>query len=336
MMRPRSIRVAATTVIVTIATSISFARAGDLMPPVGPVMSTMKTLTEVEPRIAINATNTPGDADSEFKITQGGGYYLTGNLSGVAGKMGIEVSTADPVTIDLKGYALLGVAGSLDGIGGFANAIIRNGAATGWGQNGINVSRGIIDRIHVGFNGQNGIRGSWGNVITNCTAEGNMLAGISVGDVSRIHGCMCKGNNGWGIKLDGVVLVTECVLYNNTPGGVMGGLATIKDCEFFTNQGPAIHVVGSSKVLGNHVVAGGGILVTGTRSHIEGNTVIGTGTGFDVDGTDNLIIRNTARGNTTDYDIGADNAFGPIVNVNRVGDISATPGADHPSANLRY
>lgn len=37
-----------------------FAIAGPLTPPVGGVGSTMKTLTEVEPRFAINGTNTPG------------------------------------------------------------------------------------------------------------------------------------------------------------------------------------------------------------------------------------------------------------------------------------
>ncbi|MCH8150310.1 MAG: hypothetical protein IH987_20420, partial [Planctomycetes bacterium] len=43
---------------------IIWVSAGNLNPPSGPVTPTMKTLTEVEPRIAINATNTPGDASS--------------------------------------------------------------------------------------------------------------------------------------------------------------------------------------------------------------------------------------------------------------------------------
>ena len=44
--------------------------AGDLTPPAGPVVSTMKDLDEVEPRIAINAVNTPGDATNSFIISQ--------------------------------------------------------------------------------------------------------------------------------------------------------------------------------------------------------------------------------------------------------------------------
>src|SRR6185295_11122012 len=81
--------------------------AGPLDPPAGPILPTYKTLNEVEPRIVINAANTPGDADSLFKITQPGSYYLTGNITGVAGKHGIEV-VASGVTLDLNGFDLLG------------------------------------------------------------------------------------------------------------------------------------------------------------------------------------------------------------------------------------
>src|SRR5262245_48602298 len=83
-------------------------RAGDLGPPAGPVAPTMKPLTEVEPRIAINATNTPGDADSLYRITQPGSYYLTGNVQGVASKSALEID-ASGVTVDLMGFTLEGV-----------------------------------------------------------------------------------------------------------------------------------------------------------------------------------------------------------------------------------
>src|SRR4029077_17462440 len=74
---------------------------GSLTPPGAPA-PTMKTLAQIEPRIEINATNPPGDADSSFKITQPGSYYLTGNLTGVASKHGIKIAAND-VTLDLMG-----------------------------------------------------------------------------------------------------------------------------------------------------------------------------------------------------------------------------------------
>jgi hypothetical protein len=49
------------------------------------VASTYKTLSEIEPRIALNQANTPGSASKLFRITQPGSYYLTGN----AGRRGL-------------------------------------------------------------------------------------------------------------------------------------------------------------------------------------------------------------------------------------------------------
>ncbi len=45
-----------------------------LTPPAGPAASSNKTLQEIELRIAINATNTPGDADSTDRITEPASY----------------------------------------------------------------------------------------------------------------------------------------------------------------------------------------------------------------------------------------------------------------------
>src|SRR5262249_50177124 len=116
---------------------------GPLTPPGAPA-PTMKTLDQVEPRIPVNATNTPGDATSVFKITQPGSYYLTGNLAGVSGKHGIYITSGN-VTLDLMGFDLVGVGGSLDGIhvdntAVSVNYTVRNGSVRNWGGNGVNVN----------------------------------------------------------------------------------------------------------------------------------------------------------------------------------------------------
>src|SRR5262245_39350080 len=123
--------------------SVLITYAGSLTPPAGPIVPTMKTLTEVEPRTPIGLTTTPGDPDSLYKITQPGSYYLTGNVQGVAGKMGIEV-VASHVTIDLRGFEMVGVAGSLAGIdinngaaGNLIGITVRDGTLRGWGSDGI-------------------------------------------------------------------------------------------------------------------------------------------------------------------------------------------------------
>ncbi len=78
------------------------AEAGPLNPPAAPAST-----PGPEPRIAVNAQNTPGNPDNLFRITQPGSYYLTGNIIGQSGRNGIQIA-ADNVTIDLMGFALLG------------------------------------------------------------------------------------------------------------------------------------------------------------------------------------------------------------------------------------
>lgn len=114
-MNHRTMRHVSVTFVTVFLGNTLAAPAGDLNPPAGPVAPTMKTLVEVEPRTAVNSANTPGDADSVYKITTPGSYYLTDSITGVSGKHGIKIET-DDVTLDLMGFALIGVPGSLDGV----------------------------------------------------------------------------------------------------------------------------------------------------------------------------------------------------------------------------
>jgi hypothetical protein len=119
--------------LISLAGLAASATAGPLDPPSGAIQPTYKTLSEVEARIAVNATNTPGDADSLYKITQPGSYYLTGNVTGVAGakNIAIEISAAN-VTLDLNGFAVDGAGQSKTGVlmsgayGRVHNGSIRN------------------------------------------------------------------------------------------------------------------------------------------------------------------------------------------------------------------
>src|SRR6266446_686006 len=88
--------------------------------------------------IEVNSVNTPGDATAEFVISQPGSYCLGSNTVGVAGKNGIRID-ADNVTLDLAGFGVLGVSGSLSGIliNTHFHIAIRNGSISGWGSNGL-------------------------------------------------------------------------------------------------------------------------------------------------------------------------------------------------------
>ena len=113
----------------------------------------------------------------------------------------------------------------------------------------------------------------------------------------------------------------------------------VKNCTVAENfMGNGIIVSNGCTVTGNTCYNNGddGIHVTSLRNVIESNTVLLNDRGIDVDSTRNFIAKNTATMNTTDYDIAGNNAYGPIVNIASVGDISGTANADHPWANFEF
>jgi len=197
----------------------------------------MKTLTEVEPRIAVNAVNTPGDANSVFQITSPGSYYLTGNVTGQPGKHGIEIE-ADGVTLDLSGFVLAGIAGTLDGIhAGYqmaprTNVSVRNGTVREWGGSGVNLGYSTYSVAHdlqASLNGADGLVAGSGSRVERCTADRNTGAGIVAGVGSTIVNCVARGND------TGIVAVSSLFRGNTA-----------------TNNGENINALGGSTLVDNH------------------------------------------------------------------------------------
>lgn len=263
--------------------------AGPLTPPPGPVGPTNKTLSEVEPRVAINATNTPGDSDatpSVFKITQPGSYYLTGNITGVTGKIGIEVASGG-VTIDLNGFVLGGVPGSLAGIActesGMSSIAVRNGTIRGWGGAGVSfaaiglVNNAQVSSLVVSGNGGGGIRAGYRCAVTECTVYSNTGIGISVGSDSTVSNCRVSGSTGDGINGTVSVTVTGCVSNENTGSGIAISSGVITGC------------VANSNTLNGINNSAGGVITACVANHNGGH-------GFNLSyGT---ISNSTARNNT--------------------------------------
>lgn len=235
---------ACTTIATLGVITAALVTAGPLNPPAGPVASSYKTLTDVEPRIAINAANTPGDIDSVFLISRAGSYYLVENLRGQPGKHGIEIA-ADNVTIDLMGFELTGVPGSLDGVhaslsGGpvdFGHTV-RNGTATGWGGDGFDLTistGGSCDRLIASANSGAGIIAPIGGVITACVARANGAGGIFGSSVLR--DCAASNNTGNGFTTSGTV--ENCRAGVNTGSGFFAvGGAQLHNCR---SEGNTLH-----------------------------------------------------------------------------------------------
>jgi hypothetical protein len=174
--------------------------AGPLNPPAGAVSSSMKTLAEVEPRTAINATNTPGDASNVFILSAPGSYYLTGSVSCPAGKTAIKVTTSG-VHIDLNGFSVSGAAGSLSGI--------TSGL---WVVTDCRIINGSVNGFDAGVDMPNAQ-----TVVSGVTARSN-VTGLSVGRGSRVIDCVAAGNTGSGFVSAGRARFSGCVSTYNVDG----------------------------------------------------------------------------------------------------------------------
>ncbi|MCG3122781.1 MAG: hypothetical protein GIKADHBN_01184 [Phycisphaerales bacterium] len=176
--------------------------AGPLDPPAGPAASTYKTLTDVEPRILVSQANTPGDNDATpaiFKITKPGSYYLGGDVTGVAGRIGIEIDAPD-VTLDLNGFTCKGVEGSLTGIRvNQSRAVIRNGRVGFWGQGGIKFVGGQ----------------AYSSEVRNVRAMFNTGIGIELTSYSSAIDCVAEYNTATGIRLYAIGTAINCTAMHN-------------------------------------------------------------------------------------------------------------------------
>lgn len=350
----------------------SAALAGDLNPPTGPVGPTMKSLAQVEPRTAVNAINTPGDDQAVYCINTPGSYFLTAEVVAPAGKAGIRIA-ADFVTLELMGFTVYGLPGSLHGIStdeSFQYIEIANGRVSNWGGSGLTLigrNHRIRNVVSV-HNGANGIVAGDLAEIEQCTALENAALGIRCIS-GRIHDCAASlnggdgisltvngaversssgGNEGIGIWVNTQVFVIDCLAAGNHGDGILaGGGCVVRGCIARGNRGDGIESGGSTRVENNTCNQNGsigtaaGIHVVGDAGHIEGNMVFNNGRGIDVDSTVNLVIRNQARGNTAgNYVIVAGNRVGTIIVPPLAGAINGNSGGGSgttdPWSNIAY
>ncbi|MEQ8764280.1 MAG: right-handed parallel beta-helix repeat-containing protein [Planctomycetota bacterium] len=208
-----------------------------------------------------------------YTITSPGSYYFLGNLDGTSGASGITVD-ADDVTIDMNGFRMQGVVGSLDGITTTTtprNITIVNGAIGGWGQSGVDLVAAhtiSLDRLKSTGNAVSGFRLGSEATLTKCTAEQNGNIGfffiddansvlasdciavsntgdgfhsVSTGSVPEpakagsFTRCIAKGNTGDGYELAGYEL-DGCAASENTLFGFVLIASEAQGCTARSNQ----------------------------------------------------------------------------------------------------
>ena len=172
------------------------------------------TLEEIEPRKLI--------VSLPHTITEPGSYYIAKDLVGVAGDNGITIA-ADNVTLDLGGWSLVGVPGSLAGI--YAknqhDIVIRNGTIRLWGGDGIDFTQAGACKLE------------------DLRIRHNDGRGLIVNTDSQVTRCITQSNGAEGIAASNGVQILNNDLFNNVSNGVQvqsGNSAAVVSGNTFRND----------------------------------------------------------------------------------------------------
>lgn len=214
-----------------VAALATLAKAGPLNPPSGPIGSTGKPIGEIEPRVAVNTTNTPGGFGAVFRLVSPGSYYLTGNITVPAGGTGVSMDAG--TTLDLNGYTITGSDASSLGIRLNNACTVRNGTIANCGNAltvGVapNAACLIEDLTVTGFSGR-GIDVGGGSVVRRCTVNGQGITGVELqGDYGLVEGCAVSNNSGTAVYLNSYSVARGC-FFNRCGIGLRLGTGSVAD-----------------------------------------------------------------------------------------------------------
>lgn len=357
--------------VMMLAAAASAAMAGPLNPPPGPITSTMKTLAEVEARTAINATNTPGASSAMFVISQPGSYYLTGDVNVDASKSGILVQASN-VTIDLNGFTIKGVAGSMTGILGTTKdrVKVRNGRIVGMSTGisilpstiyhqaisledlvisqctgyGVNIGSGSLINCQIERSGSIGafITANTTSTVEGCTFYDNGSDGLNMYN-GTVRNSSASSNNGTGISVaTGTVL--GCTAADNFVGIIIEA-GVVKDSTVQDSRDLGIRANGNALISNNSISNNTfidqsiGIQVQNTSgTRIEGNAITRMYVGVSLLTGNNYAVSNSFRGCTHAFNVAANNRIGAIVTATAspmfIGNVGGGLGTTDPYANI--
>ncbi len=331
----------AVTIIGILATR---AGAGPLDPPGTPG----PTLPQVEPRTPVQSL--PGSASAQYLISQPGSYFLTGNVTGVASKDAIDITT-DDMTLDLNGFTILGASGSNYAIsdGGPAHVrwTIHNGVIDSSWVRGIsapNVSDSVFrdliingatnaalmagsairaSNITAQANAFNGLIFGADADISDCFADTSVSAqnaGVAVGDQSTVVRCSTTGPFNTGISLGPASRLTDCdVRFAQAYGVFAFAGVSVRSCTVGGTGQIAIGALDNASIVDNVVdTAVYGIYLIASSIRVEGNQIQHTTDGVITAGgsTSNLIIGNRLRDIANPIVTGCCSQVGAVVGAN--------------------
>jgi parallel beta-helix repeat protein len=239
------------------------------------------------------------------------------------------------------------------GIRGFSanNSIFEKLTVTYNAADGLVADTGaVISHVTASFNGVFGIRGDEGTVIAFSTVIGNGNNGIDVEKGSVVTNSIASNNSIDGFDIAEGSIVQMSTAYDNNREGFYVSSSIVRNNTASHNDGNGFRVYSNSWIINNkaHENNLAGIRISSSDCLVEGNSITDNDQGgLVVAHAGNLIINNKAAGNIyypddgngpyhPHFEIATGNSYGPIVDVNGVGDLSAVVNADHPLANFVY
>ena len=243
--------------------SVGYAQ-GELTPTSAPA-PTMKTLAQIEPRIAVQSLG----AAPPYTITQPGSYYLTGNITVGSGNA-ININVAN-VSLDLMGFTLESTNATAGGaainVGTVSHLRLRNGNI----QSGSTYVPGTLTPKGFAY----GILGTnlTDSTIYDIQVTGVGATGVAVGDGDTVERCkVSSSTNGITHTLSG--LTKDCVVLNCASSGIVGDVVEGCSGYGFWTQGISARLASMSRGTSQ---TGTGLIATACAQNCVGYSGVSTG-----------------------------------------------------------
>ena len=259
-----------------------------------------------DPRTPIGPRTTPGDADSVYRITQPGSYYLRRDVNGQPGKRGIEIAS-NGVEIDLMGFGVLGVAGSLEGIAAVPvgtsslhDVSLENGRVVLFDLSGIDlreVQGSSVRDVCAQQNGGHGLVLGAASLVERVIAQQNALTGLEVFDGSIVTASIATQNERSGMSGIRGAIFRDCVAIDNREHGIIANEALATGCVARANDGIGLALDRGAQAQECLAVDNLGIGILATASSVLGCTAAENDE-HGIFATKSVVRDNHARGNS--------------------------------------